>query len=189
MDFKEFALKLDLAKKILDSEASKNDIANIGVETLYISYLYRIFNKGENSKGFKIGEYSKKPMYARRDDFVRKTSFEAQGKTNKSKFFKNGKKRETMYLDKGYWQLRGTQGLNNSYVDLRYNGSLYLSIKKRQSTKGTAYIIIENDNEINKKNGLEKKYGIIFTPTIKETELSINAMFNRYTKKLNELLR
>lgn len=124
----------------------------------------RIFNRGENSAGEKIGDYSTRPGYFSEDKFIRKSAFKKQGKKATGDHA-NGKARRTMYLPGGYKELRDIQGRKTDFVNLKYSGSLEKSINVLRHEKDVVIAITDGD-ESNKRHGMEKHFGeAIFPPS------------------------
>lgn len=67
----------------------------------------RIFNKGTDSKGGPVGNYSTKPVYISLSASPRQ--FPAKGKTGQTKF-KNGKMHTSGYFAGGYYQFKQAVG-------------------------------------------------------------------------------
>src|SRR6185369_4278765 len=77
----------------------------------------RIFDRGENAKGGKIGEYSVKPLYINPTLATNRRKFQVKGKSAKSgTTFLNGKPRKTRYFQtyQVYKQSQGMAQLGNN---------------------------------------------------------------------------
>jgi len=156
---------------LVSGDLAKDTIYPAAIELL-ASIKFRIRELGKNSAGGNIGNYSTKPMYASRSQFV-KGGFKAGGKaTHEQRFFglktvKSANK--TMYLAEGYKELRDVQGLRTDIVNLAYRGDLLASY---QSQKIGQYVILGFTTELSvlKRGGLEKKYGDVFHATPEEKE-------------------
>lgn len=120
----------------------------------------RIIQKGENSTGGKIGNYSTKPGYYSKKQFVKQSAFKPVGKTGK-------RTKSTMYLQSGYKQLRQIQGRESSQVNLQYSGSTILAYQLQALPK---YVVIgflsKEASKIRQSN--ENKYGKVFYATNQE---------------------
>lgn len=106
---------------------------------------------GERTDGNKIGSYSTKPMYASRDQFVKRSSFKAQGKKSKKKGAKS------MYLPGGYKELRDIQGRPTDRVNLTYSGDT-LAALQLQKIKDGALIGFVTEEASKIRKGLEKHF-------------------------------
>lgn len=84
----------------------------------------RVFDRGENAAGGKIGNYSTKPAYFSRAAFIRDNAFMPNGKDSSDKTFKNGKPRKSMYLPLGYAEFRSIQDRQADFVNLKFGGSM-----------------------------------------------------------------
>lgn len=138
----------------------------------------RIFQQGRDSKNAKIGEYSKRP-------YVQEIPIPqvSNGKL-KSLARKQGRK-DTVYVEGGYSQVRELTGRQNKFVDLNFTGSLFLSIKIVQTSGGFALAIVGRA-EIEKAEKNEKKYGKeIFKPTKDELEKFRKAIIKGIEKELS----
>lgn len=149
----------------------------------------RIQQKGEKTDGGMIGQYSTTPMYATREQFDKQSAFKPQGK---GQIKENGKvkremgmvdgvkkhiikrksgivERKSMYLPYGYKQLREIQGKNVAFIDLTYRGDLMLSY---QLTNKDNNIVLgfNKESEALKREGLEERFGIAFSPSKQEIE-------------------
>lgn len=120
----------------------------------------RIFNRGEDINGGKIGNYSEKASYFTKDQFVRKSAFKPQGQNGfkgervvydkKSKTGKVVKKvPKSMYLPDGYKEFRDIQGRKTDTKNYKLTGSLEKSIQVVK--KGNEILIAITDGDESKK--------------------------------------
>lgn len=148
----------------------------------------RISRDGKASDGSLIGSYSTKPAYFSKKSFNKKAAFKPQGKSGftgqkivsakqyrvvKVKL-KSGKIVEriveekklkivkhipkSMYLEDGYFQFRGIQGLDNGKVNLFYTGDLLASYVLRSNSQGV-YLGFDKEKQSELRKVLEdKKY-------------------------------
>lgn len=139
----------------------------------------RIFENGENANGGKIGSYdSKNELWANPDKLPKSPA-------PRSKPGSNRKAKKTVYYS-SYKALRDGMGRESGFVNLRLNNDLQsdfanssVSASSDELAKPTpkkvdsnTFIVALNRSEnIEKKNGLEKKYGKIFATTKQEKEL------------------
>lgn len=117
----------------------------------------RIVLDGKDSNEGKIGSYSTKPAYYTREQFDRRSSFTAKGKTNSGNF-KNGKQRKSMYIETGYKGLRDKQGKPSSTMILNYSGSTMVAYQQGATDNEVVQgMTTEKASEIRK--GHEEKRG------------------------------
>jgi hypothetical protein len=180
----EFILK---QRKIFQQIIEKDEPLRIAAQDTLAKQATRIFIEGKNSSGGNIGQYnSTNPLYAN----PKKTAGAATGNKkvnvagllptkgkNGQHFFKNGKEHLTTYVP-SYKALRGRLGKVTSKVNLDFSGDLKSDFSNSKSSTGSASIIKVNTHEyiaglkrgenVDKVNGLEQKYGNIFSPTAAE---------------------
>lgn len=111
----------------------------------------RVFDRGENADGGKIGKYSTKGAYFDESKFIRENTFKPIGKTGK-------KTKRSMFLAKGYSQFRAIQSREDAFVNLKFGGSMegafrvYKFGKEVLFANGSAY-------ENKKVQGNEDRFG------------------------------
>lgn len=167
----------DIAKKL---DEQMPDIINTQVmQELESEWKDRIFGKGLDTNGVKIGDYSTKPAYYTKEAFIRTTAFKPRGK-NGGGDFKNGNKRTSMYMSKGYSELRTTQGRQAEFVNLKYSGSLERAFRVY---KFGSEVLFGNASEPEhlKFEGLESKYGDFGTLSADEKEFLKNNITEKAT--------
>jgi hypothetical protein len=174
----------------------------------------RIFNEGKASNGNRIGTYSSTPGYYSREQFSKKSAFKPIGKNeNKTGTVKSvpivelktvrkiavskrvsketGKHLQaSMYLERGYTQLRELNGRQTGYIDFQFSGSLFQSIQTGKS--GSGYVV--GFTNLSGKNSrrevaehLEKNYNkTIFSPGVNERQLIKDAMLDELGKVIKE---
>lgn len=135
---------------------------------LTANIINRNAQRGENTDGTKRDGYSTKPMYANKEKFITKV-FTPQGKNNSSPTFKNGKQRKSMYLDRGYKQLRDIQGRRTDIKNYEYTGDTLNAFGFGQNDKGVA-IGFRNEKAAKIRKALEKKNGRAFYPSQNEID-------------------
>lgn len=122
-------------------------------------YKRRIFDNGLKSDGSQIGEYSNKPIYVGKDEFVRKAAFKPHGKPDA-----NGKKRtknKTMFIAGGYSEFRSIQGRETNHINFKYSGSEERAFKTMKF--GNAALFGNTDlNESIKIESQQEKFGNTF---------------------------
>lgn len=192
---------LSVARKLA---AKKARVEIVGVKYAEGVVKRRIFNKGLDSRGQKIGSYSTKPGYFERSAFAKPSAFKPTGKNAKVGKSGVGKRqnfvRQTdtlsvrrfgMYLSEGYSQLRKIQGFQNETVDLDYTGSLRLSVTLN-TRDGRPELGIYNSEEVKKANKLEEHFkgatGTIFSPSKDERSGTLQAMQNEFRLLMREIL-
>lgn len=132
----------------------------------------RIFNLGRKTDGSAIGDYKEYRAYFSLSDYVRKSAFNP----------KEGRK--TVRFDNGWKGLREANGRQGEYVDLDYSSSLRAGLIV--GTSGNNVVLGFSDKgEIDKANGNEKRYGVIFAHSEKEKEVGLQAA----QLAMNEVLR
>ena len=198
MSTEEFVMRLDcFEQKLIDNEPLL-----IGVRTVMALSSNRIFNEGKKSDGGMIGSYdTKRELYVNPDKQPRKTAnsrlniagLKIGGKYGDTKF-KSGKPHKTAYVA-NYKDLRNRQGLNISYVDLNYTGNLKSNYEN--SSRGEPepvridanhyQIVLDSDNA-DKREGLEKKYGVIFNTTVDERQKFYDTVREELINGFNECL-
>lgn len=110
----------------------------------------------------------------------------------KGELFAVETKRKTVYLDGGYKELRNKLGRRIDIVDLKLSGELRMDFSKSKSAPAKPTMVnelewqIKLDKDINakKREGLEDKYGTIFSLTEQEKE----KFFETIGFKFRELL-
>lgn len=162
----------------------------------------RIMREGKNTADTQIGTYSTKPIYATREQFVRKSAFKPGKKAyiatsqrllvdKKTGGFKGGKitqnvvkeRMKTMYLREGYKELRSIQGLETDFVNATYSGDLMRSYVMYQDAQ-TAILGLNSQFQKLKREGLEKRFGVFFKGTQQELaayKAGVNASLLRVT--------
>ena len=153
----------------------------------------RIFDMGKDVNNIQLRSpgyvsYSTKPMYVNPDNLYKKTGLGVpMGKPKNGKIrgetkFKTGEKKgeahKTRYLAGGYKELRNKLGNRTDIVDLNFSDELRMDFSNEKARNQPAEprkineleYQIKLDKPINqkKRDGLEKKYGNIFS--LSETE-------------------
>jgi hypothetical protein len=166
MDIKEHLARIkELAAKVSKSEALKIRVP--AANLLLANTKNRIANEGRNSNVGKIGNYSTKPAYYSRKQFVKKGAFKGVGKNG-------GKPRKTMYIATGYKGLRAAQGLKTDTINAEYSGDLMLSYVSVPDGNANIKQGLNTELSARKRAGLEKRFG----PLLKSTKEEI-AEFNK----------
>jgi hypothetical protein len=123
----------------------------------------RIQLDGQNSNGSSIGAYSSKEGYYSKQQFDKKGSFKAIGKTGK-------KTKSTMYIATGYKGLREIQGKPTGSVNETYTGSTMLAYQMQPISNGAVIGFTTQKASLIRK-GQEAKKGKIFSPTQEEMNI------------------
>ena len=113
-------LKRDSGREILEAPASEMMQA---IKT-------RVFEQGTTTDGEQMQEYSSRPFTFLRKDFINKSAFSGQG--------------DSMFLPGGYKQLREIQGLQTSFIDLKYSGRFRADYKMRTSANKVFFMLASN---------------------------------------------
>lgn len=136
----------------------------------------RIFVKGKDSSGGNIGQYNDStPLYVDPNTAPGQASKlkPPTGKTGRTIFASTGKPHKTTYV-KSYKALKQTLGMNVSFVDLQYSGTLRNDFfNSKTEGKAVPTKISETEYQVKLKNkenpdkveGLQDKYGVIFDLT------------------------
>lgn len=174
----------------------KSDIEIVGIKKAEGLIKKRIFNQGKDANDRRIGSYSTASGYYGKKSFIKAAAFKPTGKNSKKTkkgnrrsqpTFKNGKERKTMYLDKGYSELRRRNGRQVSFVDFEYTGDLFSSIQLNAKSSH-AELGIYSRKETDKANGLESRFNKkVFSPTENEKSLTLQAMQNEVRKYISQM--
>lgn len=142
----------------------------------------RIFTKGENSNGGRIGNYnSTNPIYVNPNDKKRSpVTFQAIGKNGDKIFKSTGKPHKTKFFG-SYKDFRSDVGRESNFVNLLLFGNLKSNyennsrgfIEAEKVSNNEYRTGLDKENSL-KKSGAEEKYGTIFKHTSAEIDL-----FNR----------
>ena len=121
----------------------------------------RIFLAGQDMKGAKIGDYSKKPMYYPMSKLGKGSLFTASEKatiplSDRRKISKAQKGKKTFYAKQGYFQIRELKGRQNAYKDYKFTGSLFASVRIYRSGNSVIIGISDKLNK-NKREGNENR--------------------------------
>jgi len=147
-------------------QTNKGRIQTIACKAVEGSMKRRIFNTGKRTDGSLIGHYKSYPAYFGREAFVKKGSFSPD------------EGRKTMFFSQGWGggsdSLRAVQGRQTAKVDFDYSGSLRASLIV--GSNGSNVVLGFSDlEEIAKKNGLERRYGVVFSPSENEIKAGEDA--------------
>ena len=127
----------------------------------------RIFEKGIQSDGSKIGQYnSTKDLYV--NPKTAPKSFPTKGKTGKS-VFKSGKSHKTGFFT-SYKAFRSNQGRETNFVNLRLFGRLQLDytngLRRVSPLKWVAEV--KTEESADKIEGNKQRFGLTFALTKEE---------------------
>lgn len=152
------------------------DIIAVGVMSeLMAMHKKRIFDDGLDSEGKSLGEYSTKESYVSKDKFIRKSAFKSVGKPSKNGNVRTNNK--TMFLAKGYSELRDIQGRQTDHINLKYSGSLEAGINVIKDQGAALYGTTDKAESV-KFEALETKYEV-FGLTIEEQEFIKNEIVDQ----------
>lgn len=135
----------------------------------------RIQVDGKKTDGGQIGQYSTRPGYFSRDQFVKKGSFKPVGKTG-------NKTKSTMFLPAGYKQFRDIQGRPTDKINETLSGDTMLAYQQ-QAKENEALQGFTTTKASNIRKGQEKKRGKIFYPSSQE----LNSYKENVTKTIQQL--
>lgn len=129
----------------------------------YLSDLKNNVHRDGLNKSYKSSE-----AWFAKESFYKTAAFKKKGKPNAK-----GERRDTkvtMYLERGYEQLREIQGFKTDKVYIEVSGDLKNSVIV--STEGNANVIgINNLDQVGKYDGLVKKYGKFYKATREQLQL------------------
>lgn len=159
---------MTLEEYIRRLQALSENAANMQVDRIIVPNAMRLLGniknriqrQGEKSDGSEIGQYSMKPFYASKEQFVKKGAFKPVGKKGKQT-------KKTMYLQHGYKQLRDIQGRPTDRINLTYSTDLMADYKMAQENK-RILLGFTDALQVRKRKGLEKRFGTIFSATERE---------------------
>lgn len=164
-------------------------IMKLAVYSVNQQRIERIFEKGQNTYGFKIGDYnSTTPVYIRPEDAPKAVKLGGKPEAIKGKSYKNKtgvtfksteKNPETAYYP-SYKAFRKAMGRETGFVNIRLNNRLQGDLANATISKATTnlannrpikvdnhrYIVtLKNQENIDKVQSLEKRYGKIIDLT------------------------
>jgi hypothetical protein len=163
----------------------------------------RIFDEGKKTDGSELTPgYSEKPIYIN-PDTLKKMSVpgnigvpmgKPKGKKKRGEtVFKTGEAHKTKYLQGGYKELRNKIGRQTEHVDLKLSGELRMDFNNDSEIAEPRKINeleyqIRLDKPINqdKRGGMEKKYGEIFTLSEGEKEHFFEVVGFEFRKALSK---
>lgn len=141
----------------------------------------RIFERGIDGSGKKIGVYSTKPAYFTRKQFKKTGAFKPRGKNSNKSTFKNKNPRKSMYIAQGYKGLKAVQGYRSDYVNFSYSNQLRNQFGTRLAAEKNLVVLKLDAINANKTQWLEDKYG---KQSFKHTEGEKDFFAIEVTKKL-----
>jgi hypothetical protein len=173
MNLDEFILKVEGWA----NEFKKLEPIGIAVGDVVADMQDRIFDKGLNSDGGKIGTYdNNNEIRVYPEDLARKIA--PRGK-NKRKEKKNGKPYKMVWFN-DYQTLRSEQGRESAFINLRFTADLQNDfIKSKTYSNGKWLLGTQRKLNTEKMNGNEARFGKIFDLTLQEREL-----FNKRVQEL-----
>ena len=185
MTVEEYQNKLKNEIKVLKSDK----FMKLAVYSVNQRRLERIFEIGLNSFGIKIGDYNDtKPVYIKPEDAPKAVKLGGKPKAIKGKEYKKSTRvtfkstaenPQTAYYP-SYKAFRQAMGRETGFVNLRLNNRLQSDLANATLSKGTTkiannrpikvdnhrYIVtLKNQENIDKVQSLEKKYGNIIDLT------------------------
>lgn len=169
----------DLAKQ--GSERAIESVVIPAANELLANIKNRIIDEGKKSDGSKIGNYSTKPAYFEKEQFIQKSKFKPKGKTGETKF-KSGAFHKSMYLEQGYKELRNIQGRPTDKINEFYTGSTMNSYQL-QAIQNAVLLGLTNEKSAKIRQGQEGRFGKIFYATKEEIE-NYNKEVSKYSEDL-----
>lgn len=167
-------------------------IVELGARDSMSQSVVRIFERGQKSDGGSIGKYSTKPAYFSPKNTPKDTNH--KGKT--------GNRIKTGFYKGGYAELRKQQGRESNFVNLRFTNELQSDYANSSVSKtsgvlarpnpipaGNNKFVITLNKQINidKRDGLETKYGKIFNLTNSEKQLFLDSQEFNLDNELNKI--
>lgn len=159
------------------------------VLAVHTKQIRRIFERGLDSDNSKIGRYnSTTPLYINPKNSPK--SFPTRGKTGRSRF-NSGKSHKTGYF-KGYKQFRQSIGREANFVNLRLSNDLQSDFANSASTRGIAspkprklgkfvYVLgVSRQENAQKLNNIESKYGDVFGLSKGEQDFYLDTLSKEY---------
>ncbi len=158
----------------------------------------RIFDDGRTTDGTVIGQYDDTPMYVSMSA-IPKPKGAPTGKPlavgGKSKF-KDGTPHKSKYFATGYKGYRENVGRQTAYVDISLTGELRMDFGNSGSVSAPAkprkisdleyQIRLDKEIDQDKREGLEEKYGDIFTLSDSEKELFYKTIQFEFNNQLSK---
>lgn len=145
---------------IVTSDAIDNIMANPVLEALK-EIKNRVTDRGENTNGGQIGQYDTKEMYAPQKAFAKPSAFRGVGKHG-------GTPRKTMYLGRGYKELRDIQALRTDFINLQYRGDLINDYRMQKVARDFVIGFTNEKNKLIREGQEDKADSLIFTPSTDE---------------------
>lgn len=181
MDLQEYADVLNTLPERVEA-AALDAIIIPAASRMTANIINRNANKGLNTDGSKRTAYSQRPFFASEEQFIKKSAFKPESKeggqvklfdirTKKARnanVTKDFRESRTMYLEKGYFQLREIQGRRTDIVNYEYSGDLLKAFQFAKAGEGLVVIGFIDELSKKKREGLEKKRGVAFAPTVDE---------------------
>lgn len=141
----------------------------------------RVHNDGVNPDNKKLGDYSRKRIYVSPKSSP-KSLGTLSGKSGESTF-SNGNSHKSKFFKDGYKGFRSSIGRRSDTVDLSLFGDLERGFTWEQL--GDKFVAGIVNSQVEKYNGLEKKYGEIYGIG-KEDQVIINQIIK---KRLSQLTK
>lgn len=175
----------DYINKLKEKAAFIREKKYVGIaaSSVHVVMSGRIFDDGKNAKDDSIGKYNTSdelyvnPLYSPK-------KFPTAGKYGQTKF-NNGKPHKTGYFS-SYQSYKQSQGRETSFVDLTLFGDLRNNFKGGLQELNGKWIVSVRDNNANKIQGNEARFGEIFAATDEEKELYKKILNFEITKALTK---
>lgn len=163
------------------SQLRKADLIYPVATKVHADMSERIFDKGVNGDGNKIGEYSTEPAYYSKKQFKKTSAFKPRGKYSNDIKLKDGRPRKSMFIADGYHGLKGVQGYKNDTVNLTYSSTLRNNFDAGLTEDEGKVIVRLNAANADKMGWMVNKYG---KATFKHTKEEKEFFTGEITKKL-----
>lgn len=169
MSFERVIANIDRRIKFLESGIPLER----GVRSVMALQVERIFEQGKNAAGQDMGTYdSKNELYVNPSTLPKKITprgkpgVERNVDSRKTVYFKSYKAlREEMGRESGHINLRLTNDLQSDFANAQIKDGLVQNPEPQRVSKHEYKITLKREVNIQKKRGLEKRFGPIFSLT------------------------
>ena len=162
----------------------------LGAQEIEIQMKKRIFVRGQDINGNRIGDYSTEPFYVNPEGEalrqLNKSRFRPKGKNSRFSKFKNGNPRKTRYLPRGYAEFRERALKNSASKEVNFNLS-GTSMKTLKTGLKDGRFVFGFGNEERMKILLanEEKFGKdVFTASEEEREKAAEVALKEFRYKV-----
>lgn len=145
------------------------------VSDTHARHVKRIFEEGQNTAGKTFQYDSSNPLYVNPETQSPK-KFPPRGKTGEE-YFKNGKRHKSGYFP-SYKAFRAAIDRQTSPVNFRLTENLKLNFQNSLTLVGSSWVsgVNEERGNVDKVDGLEDKYGVIFHLKASEKDILVKCV-------------